>query len=231
MALNNIQAIVFDVDGTLYPQRPLRMRIFLELVVQFAQKPVSQFRTLKVLRAYRRAHELARTNRSDDTAQNLQLCIASELSGEHPDFVERSVREWFQLRPLRHLKAVLYPDLVALLRQARDHGIRLGVLSDYPAADKLSAMGIIDYFDAIVSSHDESVGYLKPHPRGLQTCLQQLSVQPGQSLYIGDRADVDLPCAARAHTQFVLFGKAPSDARCLTVSSYHQLSQVLGFQS
>jgi HAD superfamily hydrolase (TIGR01509 family) len=229
MALNNIQAIVFDVDGTLYPQRPLRMRILLELAAQFAKKPAIQFRTLKVLRAYRKAHELARTNRSDVTAQRLQLCIASELSGEHPEFVEGSVREWFQHRPLRHLKAVLYPDLVALLRQARAHGIRLGVMSDYPAVDKLSALGIIDYFDAIVSSHDESVGYLKPHPRGLQTCLRKLAVQPGQSLYIGDRADVDLPCATSAHTQFVLFGKAPNRSDCLTVSSYNQLSQALGF--
>jgi HAD superfamily hydrolase (TIGR01509 family) len=231
MALNNIQAIVFDVDGTLYPQRPLRIRLLFELAAQFAKKPVRQLRTLKVLRAYRKAHELARTNRSDETAQKLQLCIASELSGEQPEFVERLVREWFQRRPLRHLKAVLYPDLVALLRQAKEHGIRLGVLSDYPAADKLSAMGIIDYFDAIVSSHDECVGYLKPHPRGLQTCLQRLDVQPGQSLYVGDRADVDLPCAASAHTQFILFGKAPNHAPCVSVSSYNQLSQALGFQS
>lgn len=229
MALNNVKAIVFDVDGTLYPQRPLRMRILFELATQFARKPASQLRTLKVLRAYRKAHELARTNRSDDTAERLQLCIASELSGEDREFVERSVREWFQHRPLRHLKAVLYPDLIALLRQAREHGIRLGVLSDYPAVEKLSAMGIIEYFDAVVSSHDESVGYLKPHPRGLQTCLRQLAVQPGQSLYVGDRADVDLPCAASAHAQFVLFGKSTKNMGCLTVSSYEQLGQALGF--
>jgi FMN phosphatase YigB (HAD superfamily) len=120
--------------------------------------------------------------------------------------------------------------LLGLLRQAKERGYRLGVLSDYPAAEKLSAMGILEYFDAVVSSDDESVGYLKPHPRGLQTCLQQLSVQP-QSLYVGDRADVDLPFAACVHTQFVLFGKSPSQAGCLAVSSYLQLSHALGFQS
>jgi HAD superfamily hydrolase (TIGR01549 family) len=231
MALNNVQAIVFDVDGTLYPQRPLRMRILIEWAAQFAKKPASQMRTLKVLRAYRKAHELARANCGNDSAKRVQLCIAAELSGEHPEFVERSVSEWFQHRPLRHLKAALYPDLIALLRQAKERGIRLGVLSDYPAAKKLSAMGILEYFDAIVSSHDESVGLLKPHPLGLQTCLQQLCAQPRQSLYVGDRADVDLPCAANANTQFVLFGKSPNRAGCFAVSSYRQLSQALGFES
>ncbi|HET6142269.1 MAG TPA: HAD family hydrolase [Candidatus Acidoferrales bacterium] len=229
--MNNVQAIIFDVDGTLYPQRSLRTRILIEWAAQFTKEPVGQLRTLKVLRAYRRAHELVRTARSDVSAKQLQLCVAAELSGEHPEFVELSVKEWFQHRPLRHLKTALYPGLLGLLRQAKAHGVRLGILSDYPAAEKLSAMGILEYFDAVVSSHDEGVGHLKPHPLGLRTCLQQLSVEPRRAIYVGDRADVDLPCAASANTQFVLFGKSPNRARCLTVSNYRELSQALGFQS
>lgn len=139
MGLNNVRAIIFDVDGTLYRQRPLRGQVLLELVIQLASKPITEFRTLKVLHAYRKAHELARANRGDDTADELQLNIACELSGEDPKFVERSVREWFQRRPLRHLKAYLYPGLVALLHQARDRGIRLGVVSDYPASNRAMA--------------------------------------------------------------------------------------------
>lgn len=231
MPLNNIRAIVFDVDGTLYPQRPLRMRILLELAAQLGRRPLSQFRTLKVLRAYREAHEIVRTVPGTAGAGELQLRLASELSGENPEFVDRAVHEWFERRPLRHLKTCLHPDLIAFLRNARDLGIRLGVLSDYPAAEKLSAMGIFDQFDAVVSSHDRSIGVLKPDPRGLQACLQRLDVSPEESLYVGDRADVDLPCAARAHTQFVLFGKSTAPARCVSVSSYRQLSQMLGFSS
>lgn len=222
---------MFDVDGTLYPQRPLRTRILFELAIQFARSPRSQFRTLKVLRAYREAQEIARTVPGPVSAGDLQLRLASEISSESPQFVERAVSEWFHERPLRHLKTCCAPDLVSFLRKARGLGIRLGVLSDYPAAAKLTAMGISDQFDAVVSSQDRSIGVLKPHPRGLQACLQRLAVSPEESLYVGDRADVDLPCAARAHTQFVLFGRAAVPARCASVSSYRQLSQMLGFPS
>ena len=231
MPLNNIRAIVFDVDGTLYPQRPLRTRIFLELAIQLGRRPLSQLRTLKVLRAYREAHEIVRTIPGGAGAGELQLRLTSEISGESPEFVDGAVHEWFERRPLRHLKTCLHPDLVGFLRKAHDLGIRLGVLSDYPAAEKLNAMGIFDQFDAVVSSQDRSVGVLKPNPRGLQACLQRLAVSPEECLYVGDRADVDLPCAARAHTQFVLFGRSPVPKRCVSVSSYRQLSQMLGFSS
>jgi FMN phosphatase YigB (HAD superfamily) len=112
---------------------------------------------------------------------------------------------------------------------AKRRGIRLGALSDYPAAEKLAALGIGKYFDAVVSSQDREVGLLKPHPRGLMNCLQQLDVEPGRCIYIGDRVDVDLPCAMNAHTRFVLFGNAPFPAHCWAVSSYRQLIDSLGF--
>lgn len=229
--VNHIRAIVFDVDGTLYPQRPLQKQMLWELASQLARDPRATLRTLKVLRAYRKAHELARNGVGPGGAGDLQLIIASEIASEQPEFVERTASEWLQRRPLRHLKSCLPPDLVSFLQKARDLGMRLGVVSDYPAVEKLSAMGIFDRFDAVISSQDQDIGLLKPNPRGLQTCLAKLAVDPADSVYVGDRADVDLPCASRAKTQFVLFGKPPARSKCVSVASYRQLSEVLGFQS
>ena len=231
MRWNNIRAIVFDVDGTLYPQRPLRARVLLELAWYAARNPSSGFRALKILRAYREAHELARLGQHSGSARELQLRLASELCGERDDFVERTAREWFEQRPLKHLPKCLRPDLADFLREARERGIRLGVVSDYPTADKLEALGIADFFDAVISSQDSNIGFLKPHPRGLQTCLARLGVEPQEALYVGDRADVDLLCAARARTHFVLFARAAAHSDCQCISSYRQLGRMLGFQS
>jgi len=174
---------------------------------------------------------LTRRNASTASAAELQLRLACEICGERPRFVERCVREWFQERPLRHLKRSLHPNLVDLLAQAKRQGIRLGILSDYPAKEKLAALGIGEYFDAVVSSQDREVGLLKPHPRGLLNCVQRLDVEPGRCIYIGDRVDVDLPCAMNARTRFVLFGNAPIPAHCKAVSSYRQLIDTLGFET
>src|SRR5436305_10078862 len=126
MFLKKIKAIVFDVAGTLYRQGSLRRRILLELAVESFRRPASGLRTIQALRAYRRAQEIARHRCETLTASDMQLEIACKLSSEDPDFVRQAVWEWFQRRPLRHLKSRAHPGLLSFLGAARSSGIRLG---------------------------------------------------------------------------------------------------------
>jgi HAD superfamily hydrolase (TIGR01549 family) len=229
MSLNDVRAIVFDVDGTLYHHRSLRRRVLLELASRSFLHPISQRKTIPILRAYRRAQELARTRPHTLDAREMQLQIACELSREAPDLVHRTAAEWIHQRPLRHLRNHMLPGLLDFLSAARKRGIRLGVVSDYPAAEKLKAMGIIGYFDVVVSSYDDHIARFKPDPTGLRECLRRLDSQPQESIYIGDRLEVDQPCAANAGTDFILIGAPSARQDCVAARGYGDLSRLFGF--
>jgi len=102
------------------------------------------------------------------------------------------------------LRACVMDDLHDTLGQARKQGFRLGVFSDYPANEKLRAMGVLDLFDAVVTAQDPEVQRFKPHPRGIEVTMDRLGVSKREAIYIGDRADVDGEAADRAGVRCVI---------------------------
>jgi FMN phosphatase YigB (HAD superfamily) len=109
--------------------------------------------------------------------------------------------------PLEIILLHLRPGVVNLLETARNRGIRLGLVSDYPATRKLLAMGIDTYFSAILTAQDSRVDTFKPSPKGLTLVLAELGVEPGSAVYIGDRPAVDGETAYRAGVPGVILGQ------------------------
>jgi FMN phosphatase YigB (HAD superfamily) len=93
--------------------------------------------------------------------------------------------------PLPLLTRFMDPALRGFLAAARGRGIRLGILSDYPATHKLEAMGLSEFFEVIVAAQDAAVNRFKPHPSGLAEALRRLGAAPGEALYVGDRHEID----------------------------------------
>jgi FMN phosphatase YigB (HAD superfamily) len=109
-------------------------------------------------------------------------------------------------------------------------GIKLGVVSDYPAARKLRALGIADRIEVVVSAQDPRVGAFKPNPLGIRTALDDLGVGCPEALYVGDRADVDAAAAAALGMRCVLIGRParrPLDVDARQVRSFDQLVDVV----
>jgi HAD superfamily hydrolase (TIGR01509 family) len=84
-----------------------------------------------------------------------------------------------------------FPDTVPTLRAVRDRGLRIGVVSDTgfdlrPAMDQL---GISPYLDAVVMSFQQ--GVCKPDPSVFRTACEQLGVDPGRTLMVGDNPLTD----------------------------------------
>ena len=72
--------------------------------------------------------------------------------------------------------------------------MKIGIFSDYPATDKLAAMGLAAHH--VVAASD--VGLLKPHATGLQSLMTAASATAHDTLFIGDRADRDGVAGQRA---------------------------------
>ncbi|MFQ5567123.1 MAG: HAD family hydrolase, partial [Paracoccaceae bacterium] len=105
----------------------------------------------------------------------------------------------------------------------RDRGCRIGAWSDYPAVNKLAAMGLTA--DAVVSAVDPEVDRMKPQPAGLERVLEQLGVSPEEALVIGDRDERDGAAARRLGCPYLLLVKRPAGGR--TFVGYDELLRSL----
>lgn len=203
------QAILFDVDGTLYRQRPVFRAILWRLAVFGFRHPLQCQRHLRAVRAYRHAQEWLRANPGDSL--NLaasQIHRAAAATGLEESEIRQAVHRWMETAPLDLLQAARTPGLLEFLREVRSGGLRTGAVSDYPAHAKLAALGVRDLFDAVVCAQDAGVQVFKPEPAGIQLALQQLGVTPENAVYIGDRPEVDGEAARRAGVRFVRIGPA-----------------------
>jgi putative hydrolase of the HAD superfamily len=186
-----IRLIVFDMDGTLYCQQKLRSIMARELLAHTVTKLDNK--TLPVINSYRRLKEQLAEAETPD----FEPLLVSRVAARHklaPAQVAAIIAEWIETRPLPHLAAARIPGIDRVFTHS--HGRTLAVLSDYPAAAKLSALGLAA--DIVVAARDAVVGVMKPHPRGLQTVIGRAGVTAAQTVLIGDRPERDGAAATRA---------------------------------
>jgi FMN phosphatase YigB (HAD superfamily) len=200
----SIRLVAFDVDGTLYRQRPLRLRMAAELACHALV--ARDLLTLRVLSHYRRIRERMGHQETADFVPVLVAETAAAMSTSQ-DHVRAIVAEWIDRRPLRHLARVRYPALVELFAGLRAKGKSIGVLSDYAATAKLEALGLTA--DHIVSAEDEAIGVLKPNPKGLIALMQAAGAEPATTVLIGDRPDRDGVAARRAGVRAMIRSQRP----------------------
>ncbi len=210
-----VRLAAFDLDGTLYDQKRMRPRMAFALgwdaVRRLDPKP------LQVVSRYRKLREVLAEEETEGFEPILVAKVAEGL-GMPPAQVSGIVEDWINIRPLKILGPCRFDGVKALFDQLRASGRLIGVLSDYPAKDKLQALGL--EADFVVSALD--VGVLKPHPRGLQHLMALAGVEPHETIMIGDRAERDGEAARRAGVKaYILSRKAIAGWDCF--ASYADL--------
>jgi len=203
---DDVRAVVFDLDGTLYRQGPVRRRMLRRLVGAHWSRPVAGLRTARMLGAYRHAQESLRADGFEGDVAREQLACASERCGADPVDIEMCVATWMEEAPLNAVAASARAGLIETLDALAAKHVRLAVVSDYPAISKLQALGVADHFDVVVTAQDRRVRAFKPNPRSLLVALEDLGVERQEALFVGDRLDVAALAAAAAGVRFVLIG-------------------------
>ncbi len=219
-------AMLFDVDGTLYDQSFVRRRMLLRMLAHASIQPLDALRTVRILCAYRLAQE--RVRYADDSGSLAQLSLACEMCGVSPDRAKFAVAYWMEQRPLDLIGRSMRPGLLELLQLCRRRGIAIGAVSDYAAEQKLVALGIRQYFGAIISPFETPAIRFKPAPDGILSALDRLGVEPTAALYVGDRQDVDSEAARRAGVSVVIVNGQPDTDSPGTVRNFLQLRTCLG---
>jgi putative hydrolase of the HAD superfamily len=197
-----VELVVFDVDGTLYRQAPLRIWMAAKLArAALARRSLHE---ATVIRRYRALRERLGSNEVADFEDVLARTVAGDL-GCAPAEIREIVTDWIDRRPLPVLERMRYPGVDTVFDALRASGRTIGVLSDYPALDKIQALGL--RADHVVSAAD--AGLLKPHPRGLEMLMDRAGADPRGTVLIGDRIDRDGEAARRAGVRFLLRTSRP----------------------
>lgn len=202
---NRIESLIFDLDGTLYLNRRLQRAMAMELLRAGLRHPLTTWQEARIVYHFRRAQEHLRKDALATADQ--QLPLAAEWSGVAIEQVKYTADAWMDQAPLPRLRPCLRPGIVDLLKAARARDVRLAVLSDYPAHNKLAALDLAAFFPVALSAQDPRIGSFKPSPKGLLVALAQLGVAPEKAVYIGDRPSVDGEAARRTGVAAVILGQ------------------------
>ena len=201
---DRVGLVVFDMDGTLYRQRPLRIRMARDLALHTLLK--RDVTAIAVLARYRRIRERLGDEQVIDFEHAL-ISQTADATANSPDDVRSIVSEWIEQRPLTYLAACRYPGVPQLFAGLRRSGRSIGILSDYPAKAKLEALGLAA--EHVVCAGDEGIGCLKPHPKGLAFLIAAAGAKPEETLVIGDRVDRDGLVARRVGAQALIRSSRP----------------------
>jgi haloacid dehalogenase superfamily, subfamily IA, variant 1 with third motif having Dx(3-4)D or Dx(3-4)E len=179
--LSDYQAIIVDMDGTLYYQKPVRLAIFKEMLLRFWRLP-----DFLLVKKYRQLYE--------------QGYDEKERLSRLPERASQVIREWLVERPLPFVCKYKDTELIDLLVGIAIQEIPVIVYSDYPVKEKLSAMG----FSPQLCYTADELGKMKPEASKLIDILLMQGINPKKCLVIGDRYEKDGKLAENMGADYLL---------------------------
>ena len=220
-----IKALCLDIDGTLYPQRMLTLRMIRSVFPSL----LLGLRFNSVRQKYRIDQEVKDTvPASRDGLLSRQANLMLEQFGK-PVTEENTIlmrkridNQFYDAWQRTFLSIKGYAHMREALELAKQEGMEIIVFSDFPVAQKLETLGIADLVDVALSSEDS--GYLKPSPMAFSYLLDHVKVSPSEVLYVGDSYTKDCQGAKRAGLYSALLTsskKEYSDAD-LVISSWKE---------
>ena len=175
-----IEAVIFDVDGTLYPN----YKMLITSVLFFIMHPVLAF-------AFRRMrHKIRKIDYSDNFREHQISIFAKEIKKteqEAAHLLEKYIYGQF-ISMFKWIKP--YKIIKKMLADFKDKNIKVGIISDLPVGKKLSYLGLDDYWD-IVCSADE-IGALKPRPESFELVACKLGINSEKIVYVGNNYQYDI---------------------------------------
>lgn len=169
-----IKAVIFDLDDTLYPERDYLISGFNAVGVYIENKynltGISE--ELLALFDADKSDVYGRLLRSHCLPESENSTLVDIYRAHKPDKLE------------------LFPDAMPIIEYLKNHGIKIGIITDGRAdgqRDKVDALGIADLFDTII--YTDALGgeqYRKPHRASYELMSNALEADFCEMLYIGD---------------------------------------------
>jgi phosphoglycolate phosphatase len=189
MRLDNIEAMLFDFEGTLVDfqwQLAAAIAETREMLwkIGFAQDRILSRRYSTLMtEAMQAATEIGL---SPDQVREKIGCV-------YDRYDEDALTRW-----------ALRPNVTDFLNAIKSKGMRNALVSNVGGktlTKALSKLGLAEFFEVALSRND--VLNLKPHPDGLNLAIQRLGIHKDKSIFLGDRLD-DIHAARNAGIRIMI---------------------------
>jgi HAD superfamily hydrolase (TIGR01549 family) len=223
--LQEISAVAFDLDGTLYPNYRLNIRL-----LPFLCKHGLLLAALARARSIIRREQEQSPGAVVSDFYDHQARLAAHLLHAPPEQIKEKIKRLiYQGWEPFFSKIKLFPHVREVLADMRAAGLKLGLLSDFPPETKLKNLNFDSCWDVVLCS--ERIGALKPALRPFTELAQALQCSPTQILYVGNSRSYDVDGARRANMKTALFTRNRSGNKTIagktgadfTFHSYRQL--------
>lgn len=197
--LGEIKAVAFDIDGTLYENWKLNVRL-----------PVHFLSHLIFFLKYNRARkDLRRMGITENFEQHQAEYMAKALKVS-PDEARRKMdnvvysgikSKFEKIKPCKNAM-----ETILCLKNA---GYKIAMLSDFPPEQKGELWGIKPVCDVILGT--EACGALKPSPVPFNKMALELGLDPHEILYVGNSYKYDVLGAKNAGMKTAWFSRKKTD--------------------
>lgn len=181
----NYKAYIFDVDGTLYSKRKMQLKMGLKLI-SHALKKIGNITELKYIKLFREYREMAEYK---DKSVGELVDIMSNIKHWNKEHVKSVIDFWMFEAPLEILRQSSYKNVISFINKEKSNGKIIAIYSDYPANDKLKAMGV--GYNYVFTADDDEIKGQKPNENGMKYILAILDYPAEEILYVGDRDEKD----------------------------------------
>ena len=189
--------MIFDVDGTLYDQTPVRLKIALRMAVYVILHPF-KWRSFYGIYVFRKIRE-----KSDMQSVSFdeQVEFASKKAKTDAQVLRSAIDRWMFDVPLDLIKKHRYTEAISLLHKASRQGVKIIIYSDYDPTEKLKALGITPDFAFYPDGKDFCE--LKPSKKAMQAIISKVGIEPENLIYVGDRQEKDGASARLAGIYYI----------------------------
>lgn len=162
-----LEAIIFDVDGTIIPLK-IAIRNFQETCKHFGIKPLTNKELLENAIGYR---------------------ISEVLPKLIPDAIpiEKEFRKYFEENQIKNFKKYgkILPFVKSTLEFIHNKGIRIGIVTTKKRNEALAILnGYKLHYNVLVAGDD--VKNRKPHPEPVLKACENLEINPRFCMFVGD---------------------------------------------
>jgi len=191
--MREVQAIIFDLDDTLWDVGPVILRAEHAMLQYLADRypRVLDMHTVESMRDVRARMALENpAMRHDFTWLRRE---ALRVHAREAGYPETMVDEVFAVFYRARNEVVLYDDVLPAL-EALQQRFRLFAISNGNA--DLAAIGLARYFERSLAARE--AGMLKPDPRIFAMLLERAGLAPRHAVHVGDDPEADVEGARRA---------------------------------